>query len=165
MAEVEIKMGEIMRAHSEDSDLGDSMFVPQIMADMAGALMVKGSEAQQVQLVATGKAQDPRAFLNLPWVEAIEEFKARGVIDENEMSRMLKGYAEQSVEARRLMLERIQKRVRELLVTALEEGQTFPEFAAQIAEDAPGLGITAHDPAYLNNVFRTKVRLDVRGYR
>lgn len=135
------------------------------MAAMAGALMVKGREAQQVELVAMGAAQDPRAFLNLPWVEAIEEFKARGVISDDEFSRLISQYAEESVEARRLLLERIQTRVRELLVKAVEEGETFEDFAAALADEAPGLGITAQDPSYLDTVFRTNVQSAYGGGR
>jgi hypothetical protein len=58
--------------------LGDSIFVPAVMSDLAGQLMVRGHESNVIQMAADGGSTAP--FLNKPWEEAIAEFKARGVL-------------------------------------------------------------------------------------
>lgn len=112
---------------------------------------------QTTFVLSIGDGQDMQAFLNKPWDEALAYFRARGILSENELSRLLLDYAERSKEARRALLETVQKRVYELLDAAIEQGQTFPQFAQQLRTEAPGLGISAEDPAYLQNVFRTNV--------
>lgn len=158
VAVASMNVSRVFRQFAESSDIGDAIFVPLIMADMAGQLMVQGREAQRVELGAIGAGQDPRAFLNLPWPEAIEEFKRRGLLSEDEFARMLQTYAQRSVEARRAMLERLQTLMRQLLVTAVEEGQTFREFAASVEDGTAPLGISKQDPSYLQTVFRTNVQ-------
>lgn len=125
-----------------------------LQADLAGQLMVNVHETGAVELTA----QPSGSFLDLPWAEAIEEFKARGIISEDELSRLISDYAMRSQEARQLMLEHLRKRTRELLVEALEQGGTFREFATQINSELSGLGIDAADPAYLQTVFRTNIQ-------
>lgn len=134
--------------------LGDSIFVPAVMCDLAGQLMVRGSEARTIQL----DAKDKPAFLDLPWVDAIEEFKARGIVKPSELSTLLKDYAQRADKARQLMLQQVQVFVRSELEKSLAEGGTFKDFAARIEDGGVGLGITADDPAYLNMVFRTNVQ-------
>lgn len=143
-----------------DDAIGDAIFIPMVMADMAGQLMARGEvpEMHARMFGMIGEAQPVDAFLNLPWEEAIREFKARGVVSPEEFTRLVGTYAERSQEARALLLQRVQERVREMLVTSLEEGQTFREFAAAIEDEAPGLGITSTDHGYLENVFRTNVQ-------
>lgn len=159
--------------YSKNRAIGDALFVPQIMAELAGQLMVYEHEAKGVKgpkqqpmrnmlepsvlHLELGDGQDTRAFLNKPWTDAIDWFKERGLVDDDELSRLLRDYAEQTQEARRLMLEQVQQRVYAGLEQALTEGQTFEQFADALAEDAPGLGISADDPAYLQNVFRTNI--------
>lgn len=134
--------------------LGDSIFVPAVMCDLAGQLMVRGSEARTIQL----DAKDKPAFLDLPWVDAIEEFKARGIVKPTELSTLLKDYAQRADKARQLMLGQVQTFVRSELEKSLAEGGTFKDFAARIEDGGTGLGITEADPAYLNMVFRTNVQ-------
>lgn len=159
---------EVVLAFDDDSDLGDSLFVPMIMGDMAGQLVVfdeaglldlADAERRAFRAVATGAAQPPASFLSLPWDEALAEFKRRGIVRDDELSRLLATYAQRSEEARGLMLERVQVRVRELLAQAVEEGQSLRDFAAALeSEQAAGLGITTKDPAYIETVFRTNVQ-------
>jgi hypothetical protein len=153
----------VKRQFLKSQSIADALYIPIALANMAGQLMVYNHEAPHVKPEARtirmgiGDAQDTRAFLNKPWREAIDWFRERGVVNEDELSTLLQNYADQSVEARKLMLERVQARTYELLSDALEQGQTYPEFAAQLREDAPGLGITADDPAYLRTVFNTNL--------
>lgn len=164
-AEARAAIKRVTAKYAKDDDLGNSLFVPMIMSDMAGQLMArrevpeaKQAEDRRFNMVATGESQPVDAFLNLPWEEAIREFKARGVMRDDEFSRMLGTYAGRADEARQLMLERIQERVYEMLTTAIEDGQTFREFSKALDAEADGLGITDKDPAYLSTVFRTNVQ-------
>lgn len=158
------RIGAVKRQFAKSQPIADALFIPIAMANMAGQLMVYNHEAPLVKPEARtirmgiGDAQDTRAFLNKPWREAIDWFRARGVVDEDELSRLLADYQDQSEEARKLLLERVQDRTYELLTDSLEQGGTFPEFAAQMRNEAPGLGITAEDTAYLQTVFRTNVQ-------
>lgn len=158
-------MREVRKRWARSNALADALYVPIAMADMAGQLMVHGYEVgaplpprQTTFVLGLGDAQDTAAFLNKPWDEALEEFAARGVVSENELSRLLIDYAERSKEARRALLETVQKRVYELLTQAIAEGQQFRQFANQLREEAPGLGISASDPHYLSTVFRTNIQ-------
>ena len=152
--EADDKVVTFLLTREEDTTLGDAIFVPMLQADMAAQLMVHAHEAKTVQLTA----QAAGAFLDLPWTEAIADFKARGVLTEKGFQELISDYASRSQEARQLMLRQLRLRTRELLVRALEEGDTFRQFAAGFRETAQGLGITAENPAYLNMVFRTNIQ-------
>jgi len=134
--------------------LGDAIFVPAVLSDLAGQLMVRGSEAHVIQL----DAKDKPAFLDLPWAEAIEEFKARGIMKPTELSTLLKDYAQRADKARQLMLAQVQTFVRSELEKTLREGGTFRDFSKAIDSGGASLGITNDDPAYLKMVFRTNVQ-------
>lgn len=125
--------------------LGDSLFTAAVKCDMAGQLMVRSDSKPVVKLAAS--ADEP--FLNLPWVEAIAEYKARGIVSERELSTLMKDYAQRSDAARRLMLAQIQEFVREAVVRSLEEGSTLAEFSKTIRDGGTSLGITADNPHYL----------------
>lgn len=149
---------------SRSTALGDALFVPMLMADLAGQLMVYTYEAgvtdepaQMTFLLAAGDGQPPGSFLEQGWEEALAEFRRRGLISEDELSTLLRENAERSVEARRALLDHVQARVYELLEHAIDTGGTFRGFAKQLREDADGLGISANDTAYLQTVFRTNV--------
>lgn len=131
------------------------------MGELAGQLMVYQHELRtplrRFTFADVGAAQDAAAFLNKPWTEAIADFRARGIMSDDELSALLTDYAQQASESRQLLLDRVQQRVYELLTDALTEGHTFSDFAQQLREDAPGLGITTEDTGYLQTVFRTNV--------
>ncbi len=160
LAGAEAAIEETAGAFLQDDDIGNALFIPMVMAEMAGQLMARGEvpelEAKMYRMI--GEAQPVEAFLNLPWEEAIREFKARGVVSPDEFTRLIGTYANRAQEGRALLLQRVQERVREMLVTSLEEGQTFREFAGALEAQAEGLGITTTDHAYLENVFRTNVQ-------
>jgi hypothetical protein len=155
----------VIREHAKDPAIGDALFVPAMLADLAGQLMVHayevphGRESRQLSL---GQGQDPTAFLAHGWQEALDYFRDRGLVTPKELSRLLRDRALESEAARDLLLKRVQERVYELLGDAIGEGSSYQEFAQQLEGSAEGLGITAQDPGYLSNVFRTNV-LDAYG--
>ena len=156
--------------HANSAAIADAIFVPRVMADLAGQLMVHEHEAagvvgkpiRQVKQLALGDSQPLEAFLNLPWDEALDYFKGRGLTSERELSTLLKGHAEATKDARKALLANVQENVNAMLADAIAEGQTFEQFAEALNESAEGLGITNQDPAFLNTVFRTNV-LDAYG--
>lgn len=143
------------RKTSVFDELGDAIFVPAVMADMAGQLMVKGHEAKLVHLDADTEI---KAFLDLPWEEALREWRARGLQSDSEFETMLKDYAQRSDVARSLMLEHLQEMMRTKLDDAIADGQSYKDFADSVREGTTSLGITEADPAYLTTVFRTNMQ-------
>lgn len=143
------------KSTSAYDDIGDAIFVPAVLTNIAGQLMVYGHEAQTVRLDAR---EEVTAFLDLPWEQAIAEWKARGLQDDDEFEVMLKGYAERSDVARQLMLERIQDVMRTALQTAIADGTSMKQFADDVRDGTVSLGISQADPSYLDTVFRTNVQ-------
>lgn len=144
------------RKTSVFDELGDAIYVPAVMADMAGQLMVKGHEAKLVQLAEP--ATEITAFLDLPWEEALREWRARGLQSESEFSTMLKGYAQRSDFARAKMLENIQSMIRAKLDDAIADGQSYRDFAESVREGTTSLGLSEADPGYLSTVMRTNIQ-------
>jgi hypothetical protein len=174
-AKARAAIARVCKQFADDAAIGDALFVPGVLADLAGRLVVYDHEmptaaAQRapglVHMAPSGDgavpgavvAEDPLLpFLDQPWTDAIEWFKNRGVVSQDELSRLLQARAAQSAEAQRLLLETVQTRVHEMLADAIEQDGTLPQFAAQLRAEADGLGITADDSAYIETVFRTNV--------
>lgn len=141
--------------------LGDVLFVTTVLADMGGQLMVAGREAEAVQLSAIAMADpppSPKPFLDLPWSDAIEAFKARGLVSDTDFETLLGDYAQRSVVARKLMLDQVQSEVMRHLTDAITSGETLPEFADKVNELTSSLGLAPGKPSYLQMVFRTNVQ-------
>jgi len=134
--------------------LGDAIFTNAVKADLAGQLMVHRDASAPRQM----DAKDKPPFLDQPWEEALAEWRARGIMDERELSTLLKDYAQRADKARQLMLAQVQTFVRSELEKSIAEGGTFKQFAREIESGAEPLGITVDDPSYLNMVFRTNVQ-------
>lgn len=156
--EVEAKLAEWTQSTDAFQRLGDVLFVTTARADMAGQLMVAGREADVVALAAADVAPREKSFLDLPWVEAIEYFKRRGLVRATDFETLLAGYAQRAAVARQLMLEQVQAETMNYLLEAIEKGGTYPEFAAQIGTMTENLGLTPANPTYLQMVFRTNVQ-------
>jgi SPP1 gp7 family putative phage head morphogenesis protein len=135
--------------------LGDALFVPSVKADLAGQLMVRGREAHIVKLDAMDVFQ---TFLDLPWAEALQAFRERVPSRNDELKRLLKGYAQRADASRRLALEQIQAFVKLRLEKHIAEGGLYADFARDLEDGKQTLGITTDDPAYLRMVFRTNVQ-------
>jgi len=135
--------------------VGDAIFVPAVMSDLAGQLMVYGREARTIKLDASSEVT---AFLDLPWEEALREWRARGLMSPDDFDTMLRDYAQRSDTARRLMLEQVQTLVRAKLDAAIVEGTSLKQFADEIQDGTAKLGLTAQDPVYLETVARTNIQ-------
>ena len=135
--------------------LAKALFVPAVMSDMAGQLMVYGREVDRVKFDA---ADEVTAFLDLPWEEALRGWRARGLMSPEEFAKMLGDYEQRSEKARKLMLDQVQVLVRARLDDAISNGTSFKEFAQQIQEGTAKLGLSAQDPQYLSTVYRTNIQ-------
>lgn len=135
------------------ADLGDVLFVPVVKADLAGQLMVYGRESKLIKL-----REKQKSFLDLPWLDAIAEFRRRGVVSPNEFATLLNGYTQRADQQRQDVLEHVQKKVKALLEEAIRGGDTFETFATKFETARPELGIEKAKPSYLQNVFRTNVQ-------
>jgi SPP1 gp7 family putative phage head morphogenesis protein len=147
------KADKAIDAFSDDDAIGDAIFVAMAMADMAGQLAARVNASGRIEL-----DEKSVPLLDRPWIEALEEFRARGIVTPDELSKMLATYADRSVEARALMLRRIQDEVRSKLDAAIAEGQTIGQWVDALESGKESLGITLDDPAYLETVFRTNVQ-------
>ena len=135
--------------------------LPSSKGDLAGQLMVHGNEARTVELsrrVALADNVQSTTFMELPWEEAIQEFRARGIMSDRELERLLEGYRERGQNARSMLLQELQFSVHDMIATAMQEGQTFRQFRGAVNEHLDTLGITEANPAYLETVFRTNVQ-------
>lgn len=137
------------------------------IAFMAADLLVRShSRAHATFKLAQGDGMLPGGgddeplvqFVDMPWEEAIREWKKRGRVTENDLERLIRQVAHDSDEASRLLLERVQERTLEHLETALRDGKTYEKFAEDLRGGLVPLGITADDDAYLQTVFRTNVQ-------
>lgn len=145
----------IAAAHSDDRRTEGLLFKPAVMAELAGQLFVRTIEVPE----ATRQLDATRAtFLDLPFAEALEWFRARFPDDEDGLDDLLDAYRRRASERTRLLFEAVAKRARDRLIETLEEGGTLAEFASAVRSGAARLGIEAPTPGYLENVFRTQIQ-------
>lgn len=150
-------------AFASNDDLALAVMLPAVQADLAGQLFVHDIEAGSgVRLHGRSAPYQLRLdgtnFLSMPWPEAIAAFKARGIISDSELTKLLDGYRSRSVEARQLLLEHLRERVLGELEATLFEGGTFRDFAQAIRTEQQTFGIGGADLHYLETVFRTNIQ-------
>jgi SPP1 gp7 family putative phage head morphogenesis protein len=138
--------------------IGDVIFVTTAMADMAGQLMVAGREAEIVALAAGDPTPPLPTFLDLPWEDAINAFRKRGLVSESDFQTLLRGYAQRSAVARELMLKQIQAEMTRHLDDAIANGEQLPQFAEKVDTLTQSLGLAPAQPHYVEMVFRTNVQ-------
>lgn len=140
----------------------DAIVDAAVRADLASSLMVEDAKESidTVQLANEGPELDPsvRAAIDAPWDEALEEYVRRGIVKKTELRSLIASYKQRGREARSLMLDHVQTRVRELLASEIESGGTIGDFTAALRSEEDVLGITTEDAPYLSTVFRTNVQ-------
>jgi SPP1 gp7 family putative phage head morphogenesis protein len=140
-----------------DDTLERLTYEPMVLADLAGQMFVRlvelapgGAERHLASPVALP------AFLRLPFDEAIDFFTRRGgdpaLVDE-----VLRAYRRRSSQYTDDQLDTISRAAIAELQRTLDEGGTLQDFRAAIRDESASLGITAADPRYLENVYRTQV--------
>lgn len=126
------------------------------VATLAGDLMIReGQRSDPLIALAEGSGTP---FVDLPWADAVEEFRKRGNVTDEDLATLLEGIAFTSREERQRMLETIQQTTLDKLATAVSEGETYEDFAEALRTETVPLGITADDDSYLQMVFRTNVQ-------
>ena len=136
-------------------DVAGLMFAPQAMADMAGQLFVRSIEVPE----STRKldAARPPTFLDMPFREAVEFFRARYPDDSDALDGILDAYRRRSAEGAEILVRRLNERAQEALRRAIEDGVAMRDFAATLADGTAELGIEPATPSYVETVFRTQV--------
>ena len=116
----------------------EAIFGANIVAEMAGDLMVREGErgarkfAKSIALAAgDGSVSSP--FTSMPWTDAVEEWRNRSNVSSGELSTLLRNTVTRSREEQRKLLENIQEAVRDNLAYAIADGETYADFAVQIA--------------------------------
>lgn len=155
------RIGSMLAELRDNDELTTLISLPTAKSDLAGQLMVYGHEAPEVKKGRQlRRFQTPTnvSFLQMPWPEAIAAFRERGIVDEQELSTLLAQYRKRGDEATRLLLEYLQRQVRSQLEDALQEGQTFRDFAEQVADLTSSVNLPGPSTAYSEMVFRTNIQ-------
>lgn len=118
--------------------------------------MVREIELSTVRIVKNAVG-DETAFLRLPFNEAIQAFELRGILSPDEIYKLSETYQAQGEIAARLLLQRINERVRQVLREQVTQGIDFAEFARKVRDAEANLGIEPQSPWYLETVFRANV--------
>lgn len=125
---------------------------------MAGQLFVRTIEVPEAATPALLRlADDDRAFLDLPFEEAVRVFAERRIVDPETFYSDLSGIRQRSFTASLLASEALMKRARNLLRSALERGMTVEEFTRRLQASELTLGIEPSNDGYLRTVFETNV--------
>lgn len=138
--------------------IGDAIFEPAVRSDLAGQLMVYGREAKVIKLAAADGGGEPVPWIEKPWDEALAEWRARGLMSDQEFSKLLRDYAQRSDVARKLMLEQVQTIVRQHLDDAIAQGRSLAEFASDVERGIEPLGLSSPDAWYTETVLRSNVQ-------
>ncbi len=103
-------------------------------------------------------AVTPRAtFLSLPFQEAIDDFRRRGIVTPEQWRAMDAAARTRAFTATLLATDSLRDTAHAQIARALEDGTTLREFAAALRSGEASLGVTPSDPAYLETVFRTNI--------
>ena len=151
-------------SHADDPEVARSIYESTLKAAMAGALHLRTVEvpealprrASRRRSLALGDTQGME-FMRLPFDEAIADFLARGVVTPAQWRRMSDAARARSFTATQLASDALRQRAYDAITSALENGDSYREFARTIERGERTLGITPSDPAYVENVFRTNI--------
>lgn len=146
-----------VRAYDTEA-LDEAILAANIVAELAGNLMVREGERGAPKRLDLARGDDG-PFVSLPWEEAVEEFRKRGNVTPNDLTRLLRDVEARSREQRDALLLHVQERTYDLLAEAVgDDGSTYKSFAAKLRADMAPLGISADDDGHLQMVFRTNVQ-------
>lgn len=139
-----------------DATIEALSYEPMVLADLAGQMFVR-----LVELAEGGAerhlALDMRpAFLRLPFAEAVEFWRSRGG-DPALLDEVLGAYRRRAAVYTDDQLDTISQAAIDQLTRTVEEGGTLRDFRTAIEDGSASLGITAANPGYLENVYRTQV--------
>lgn len=169
--DAEARLHEWAELRESDTEIALAFYRPMVIGDLAGRLFVFDVEVQG----RLRKLKDePRpAFLSLPFTEAIEYARTRGLVDDEGLADVLARYRKRGEEAASLLmrvvlnktlehlrenLKEAQQRTAEHITSAVTEGTTLREFIAKVEADSVALGIGPRHHGYLETVFRTGVQ-------
>lgn len=126
--------------------------------DLGGQMFVRDVEATPQILKLDALDNPTPTFLNLPFTEAIEFARARGLLNDESLVDILRAYRERGEEISELVLRRVQLHTADAITRWTANGGTFEGFVADVESAGASFGIGPRDHAYLENVFRTGVQ-------
>jgi SPP1 gp7 family putative phage head morphogenesis protein len=98
----------------------------------------------------------PPAFVQLPFDEAVDFWRAFGNSDED-LDRILRGYRESASASADLFYDSLARSAVSQLQTHIESGGNMGDFIAAMRDESVSFGIEPASPAYLENVYRTNI--------
>jgi hypothetical protein len=146
------------------SALDEAVFEANVMATLAGDLMVREGEKGAPRRLELAPPRgdipddDDDPFVDKPWADAVEWLRARGKVKDEDLARLLNDAAARSREERLKLLAMVQEKTYEKLADAVDDGQTYQAFAKDLRTGLVPIGVTAEDDGYLQMVFRTNVQ-------
>jgi SPP1 gp7 family putative phage head morphogenesis protein len=127
-----------------------------VKADLAGQLMVRALEAKRVALKSP---TDPPIFVELPFDDAVAEFRKRNLIPPKAVDKIIDTYRKRSEGASELMLRALRNKVEDALDRAVTEGETLRDFVRRMRSADVDLGVKPAQSHYLETIYRTNVQL------
>lgn len=139
---------------SADGMIANTIFAASVKADLAGQLMVRTEEAKIVKM----RVGEPNAFIELSVEDAIDNFKARNLVNPKNVDKIVEQYRKRATKAAELMAEALEQKVDDGLTRAMQEGDTLRDFVRSIREAETTLGVEPASKHYLETVYRTNVQ-------
>lgn len=154
-----------------DEAVQRSIYESAMIANMAGQLRVRLIEAPESMtralsrfaLAADGALPDPDGsgpsitFASLPFAEAVEEFRSRGIVSAADFERMDREARQRAFVAAGLASSALQDEAYQGILSALENGDTLADFARELRSGARTLGVSEADPSLVSTIFRTNI--------
>lgn len=164
--DVEAAVDEWANQIERDGPVATLMYESGLRAWMAAQLMVRAVElADQVTAsrsapagaVVFGRRDEGVSFLELPFEDAIQFFRAKDVLSPEEFRELQDRFRAGGFTAVRLAAGTLRERAKAAILGALESGSTIEETIATIRDDALALGIEPETHGYLATVVRTNI--------
>ncbi len=142
-----------------DDEFAGALYRASLQTHLGGQLMVREIESVEDNDAPDASKRD-EPFLVQPFEQALESFRARRLLTEEEFDALRDRYREGGFIARRLASQRLQEVARRSIERLLSQDFTIEDVIREIRDaerDELGLGISPASPAYLDTVIRTNV--------
>jgi SPP1 gp7 family putative phage head morphogenesis protein len=157
LADVQKRLAAWAQANAGNPDIAETIYRSSLQADLGGQLFVRVVEVPEAESKRALAADSRPSFLSLPFEDAIQTFLERDIISPEEFQALSDAARTRAFTATNLATDTLVRLAYSKITVALGEGTTLREFAQAIREGEASLGISASDPAYVENVYRTNV--------
>ncbi len=137
----------------EDNRFADLIYQSAAMSWMAGQLFVRMFEVpNSARSLADVRVGSDASFLGRPFAAGVETFLERDILTPEEFYSKLGEFRQRGFTATRLATRALREKAYRQLLSALEGGSTFEEFAVAFLDEGPGV-----TRSYLKTVYDTNV--------